>query len=135
MSLGAAEKSRGGQRGGGKGTGGCSWPRDVVSPGVLRINLHRPRPLHVMAPRPICFLQTGRAPRRRHLGPLGKSTQACRGCLRIPTQPAQWQGPPAQGAPRSCYSQHLPPSLIPPFLEKEKKAPFLHFEFHLMSNC
>ena len=66
--------------------------------------------------------------------PLGRALRPAGGACASPHSQLSGRGLLPQGAPRSCYSQHLPPSLIPPFLEKEKKAPFLHFEFRLMSN-
>lgn len=107
-----------------EGTAGARGPEmslPRVSPGI---NLHRLRPLHVKWHCLICFLQTGRAPRRRHLGPSGRALRLAG----VPAHPhtASSVGRASRtGRPRSCYSQHLPPSLIPPFLEKEKKAPFL----------
>lgn len=66
-------------------------------------------------------------------GPLGRALRPAGGACASPHSQLSGRA--------SCHrrttevlQQRLPPSLIPPFPEKEKKAPFLHFEFRLMSN-
>ena len=76
-----------------------TWPRGVVSLGVLRINPHCPRPLHATAPRPICFLQTGRAPRRETSG---SPWEEHSGLLGVPVRPHTASS--AAGA--SCHRAH-----------------------------